>query len=67
LNFVLLVAGGFLETLPLLVVHLAVPVARHDRALLAEVRVLQFIVVVGGLCVIGGRNVGISAALGVRT
>jgi hypothetical protein len=67
LNFVLLVAGGLLETLPLLVVDLAVPIARHDRALLAKVRVLQFIIVVGGLCVIGGRNVAIGTALAVPT
>jgi hypothetical protein len=67
LNFVLLVAGGLLEALSLLVVYLAVTIARHDWALLAEVGVLQLVIVVGCLCVIGGRNVGISTALDVRT
>ena len=67
MNFVLLITGSFLEALPLLVVDLAVPIPRHDRALLTEVRVLQFVIVVGGLCVIGGRSVGISTALDIRT
>ena len=37
LQLVLLITRSFLERLALLVVHLAVAVARHDRALLTEV------------------------------
>ena len=36
-EFVLLVGGSFLEGLPLLVINLAVVVARHDRTLLIYV------------------------------
>ena len=67
MNFVLLIARSFLQALPLLVVDLTVPIPRHDWALLTEVRVLEFIIVVLGLCIVGGRSVGISATLDIRT
>ena len=65
MNFVCFITGSFLEALPLLVVDLAVPIPRHYWTLLTEVRVLEFIIVVGGLCVIGGRSISISSALNI--
>jgi hypothetical protein len=54
LQFVLLIARGLLERLPLLVVDLAVAVARHDRTLLTKMGIL----VRGSLGLIGGALSG---------
>lgn len=62
LKLISLIAGSLLQTLPLLIVDRAASISWHDWRLLADVRVLNLVVILRSLCVIS-RTLRINSAL----